>query len=552
MIGSTTLNSFAPANFTSGLSQRTKLLFSFDQGFGVGAIYANDLVAIDAMAKALKPLQEHYDVFALVNPMIKDKSKLDAALDVLVKNDLPFVLDIYSSDSSALGECVPYLDPVKGTSISMPLKSLSAYKQKYKRYFGGLRVMEILAQDGAYYWLRAGNHALPECDGWINSVPYSDAYVVFKPNVLNEIFDFAVSNNMFVQFADWSWDFDKQDPRQQKYLQDLRNSIARVGGENAPIYLTYDNNALREREGGLNAFWDPARGQADWDKAKRSDWYRWAPGLREMSGLGEKAHIGLSNQSWLCDDEQQCPVENIITWTWGALDQNRAELVQFESAWYFFNLPFPGNPKGPIWQYTRDANYSTQVRGQPRERFLRLKKFLIDRARGVPFEPPKATVITPSPVTTPTPIVTQPPPPPPPAAPYYRSFNVAKDFLHQTGYAAGSGWAVQADGLGRFLLYGPYVTDLPEISLRTDFSLHLDNTTADDLGIVTLQVRDHSTGEILSEATYKRRQLGTPFVSQVYSLSFDMRGRQGHMIEFRVYVAGHSYVRVDGVTVRSQ
>lgn len=81
------------------------------------------------------------------------------------------------------------------------------------------------------------------------------------------------------------------------------------------------------------------------------------------------------------------------------------------------------------------------------------------------------------------------------------------------------------------------------------FRLLLDNVSADNLRIVTLDVYDASARRILATRALTRRNFAAPFAYQDFDLGFMAPG-QGNQLEWRVYYHGRSYVRHDKTTVR--
>ena len=67
--------------------------------------------------------------------------------------------------------------------------------------------------------------------------------------------------------------------------------------------------------------------------------------------------------------------------------------------------------------------------------------------------------------------------------------------------------------------------------------------------VVTLDVHDATTQEILVRRTLTRSHFRAPFEYQDFYLETDLSGRAGHQIETRVFWHDLSYVRVDRVTV---
>jgi len=138
---------------SAAVEPKTHLIFSIDQGFGNGIVASGNVEALNRMVSALEPLRAKYEVSVLLNPMIKDQARLKTVLDALVAKKMPFVLDVYSSDSFTLGANGPAnapFDSSHGHSISMD--QLATFKESYGAWLVGLRFMEIFGQD---YGIRA-------------------------------------------------------------------------------------------------------------------------------------------------------------------------------------------------------------------------------------------------------------------------------------------------------------------------------------------------------------------------------------------------------------
>lgn len=320
-----------------------KLVFSVDQGFGNGIVVNRDLAAAQRMTRAVRSLRTKFDVYVLLNPQLADKASVDAILDVFVREDVPFVLDVYSSDSQTLGTTTAHNAPADGPhGISISLQELRRYKAKYRRHLAGLRFMEVFSMD---FTNRAVKTTNPEWNtaGW--KLP-GDAF--FQADLARPFLEFARTNGMFVQWSDWHWSrfHDWDNPLKQQEA-DLRTMIREFP---ETIILTYANNEPHEQSAARLANW-----QESLDAFRN-------PGL---------AGIGLSDQAWLREPETSCPVEDIIAWADSAR-RIGSRYLQFEPAWYFFKLP-----RGSFGRsdYTQDPNWSES--GTPLDSFQRLAAFLM-------------------------------------------------------------------------------------------------------------------------------------------------------------------------------
>ncbi len=125
----------------------------------------------------------------------------------------------------------------------------------------------------------------------------------------------------------------------------------------------------------------------------------------------------------------------------------------------------------------------------------------------------------------------------------------ALQLKHQVGQAEQDGWSVIAGQQGH-MLYGPYVRTLPHAPMIADVQLKVDNNTAENHVVLTIDVYDASSGETLALKQVRRQELPTPGTWGVFSLPFDMRYRVGHAIEVRVYSHGISYIKTSEVRIR--
>lgn len=151
---------------------------------------------------------------------------------------------------------------------------------------------------------------------------------------------------------------------------------------------------------------------------------------------------------------------------------------------------------------------------------------------------------------------TPPPPAPMPPAPAPGpvpggstfTFEAERDLAHQRGRVDRDGWscAVAADGLN-FMSFGPYTRAIPAGPAVATFRLMVDNNTADDAPVVTIDVHDADSGRQLAERVIRRRAFGAAFTYQDFSLRFDAPGP--NRLEFRTLWHDQSYVRQDRVVV---
>jgi hypothetical protein len=295
----------------SAAEPKTRLVFSIDQGFGNGIVANGNVAALNQMVTALEPLRPKYEVSVLLNPMVKDKARLKAVLNALVMRKMPFVLDVISSDSFTLGANGPAnapFDSSHGLSISM--EQLTTYKTTYGEWLVGLRFMEIFGQD---YGIRAMKTTNPELKRPGDKLP---ADTFFRPDLAEAFIRFAKEHAMFVQWADFGWmPFSPWDKEMPNYTEQVKALLRQHPGV---VTITYNNNEPNEAS-----------------IPRLSTWHTAVEHFPKDGASG----YGLSNQSWLHNfTYMDTKPEEIIAWTQSALDKN-CRLIQFEPAWYFFNLP---------------------------------------------------------------------------------------------------------------------------------------------------------------------------------------------------------------------
>jgi hypothetical protein len=130
----------------------------------------------------------------------------------------------------------------------------------------------------------------------------------------------------------------------------------------------------------------------------------------------------------------------------------------------------------------------------------------------------------------------------------------ANDLYHQIG-AADEGWAedqgwvvsTQNDQAG-FLAYGPYVETLTKGNRTAHFTLMVDNVTADNHVVATLEVYDAASKTLLSVKPIQRQDFFHPLTYQVFSLPYTLpQTADKQALEFRVNWKGTSYMKLANV-----
>lgn len=329
---------------------KTKLIFSIDQGFGNGIVAHNDQVALKRVIEAVSPLKKRYDVYLLLDPMVRDKVRLKSVLDTIAASGTGFVLDAYTSDAHNLGGCTQQ-NQAHDVSHGIPasLDELRSYRKRYGKMFGGLRFMEVFAHD---FTLVAARSTNPE---WKRPEWVFPEDGFYSHKLAAEFVSFAQENSMFVEWSDWHWaafaPWDKNQPAREESMARILRKCP------GTVVVTYANNEPNEES-----------------EMRRGTWQLPFKALVKDGAAG----FGLSDQSWLDKDENEynCPVEAIVGWAKEALEAG-ACCLQFESAWWLFRLP-PGTYE--VTDYTTGPAYAD--RGSPRDNFTRLRAFLLAAATG--------------------------------------------------------------------------------------------------------------------------------------------------------------------------
>jgi len=323
--------------------QPVRLVFSIDQGFGNGLVVNHDTAGMKRIIAALKTLRPQYQVYALFEPQVADKRKLDAMLDLLVAAEVPFVFDVYSSDAMTLGTTTPQNAPADGPhGVAISIEQLAAYKRRYGRHLAGMRIMEVFSQD---FTVRAVRTTNPEWNTANWKLPPDD---FFQARIARPFLQFARDQRMFVQWSDWHWQrFAPWDQPQKAREADLGKLL---GEFPALVTVTYANNEPQEHSA-----------------ARLNNWHE---AVEPFVAAGARG-FGLSDQAWLRKDETKCPVAEVIAWAKRAIAL-KCRYLQFEPVWYFFELPRGTFGRG---DYTKDPRW--QASGSPRPAFEALAGALL-------------------------------------------------------------------------------------------------------------------------------------------------------------------------------
>lgn len=302
------------------------VVFQLDQDFSNGIAWNGDSVGLQNAINALNPLRSKYEVYADVNTISASGGYLDSELDLLAKNGMPFVLDVYTSDGVSIGNLFPsdVYDLVHGQPLS--LTTLQQYKQKYGSEFAGIRFMEVFALNDN---VLAGISGCPSdtsypCVGPTPSNPF------YEKSMLEQFVSFASQNGMFALFMDTL-----PSPGQAADLRDVVSQYPNT------VVVFYDNNMP------LGAYTEAT----------------WQTDYQPFVAAGAKG-FGLSDQAWLCSDEATCPASTLATWAVDAF-KNGAMVVEFEPVWYFFDFPVGEMTPGTFDNYTANPAWANRGSATP-------------------------------------------------------------------------------------------------------------------------------------------------------------------------------------------
>jgi hypothetical protein len=125
-----------------------------------------------------------------------------------------------------------------------------------------------------------------------------------------------------------------------------------------------------------------------------------------------------------------------------------------------------------------------------------------------------------------------------------------KSMGHNVGRAEGDGWSANTgDDAAGHMLFGPYATDWGGGAAEAVFSMMVDNVTASDDVVVTLDIYDGTTGTILSQREVRRREFRKASEFQRFTLDAGLEGRAGHKMEVRAWWQDKSYVKIGSLRV---
>lgn len=139
----------------------------------------------------------------------------------------------------------------------------------------------------------------------------------------------------------------------------------------------------------------------------------------------------------------------------------------------------------------------------------------------------------------------------PGSAVFSRVYEAETDLSHSTGAVDADGWSAStAANTAGHLAYGPYAVDWGGGAGQAVFHVMIDDNTASDDLVVTLDVYDATAAQVIGQRAIHRRQFRDRSVYDRFAVNFDLQGRAGHQMETRVVWLDNAYIRLDKVVVK--
>lgn len=122
---------------------------------------------------------------------------------------------------------------------------------------------------------------------------------------------------------------------------------------------------------------------------------------------------------------------------------------------------------------------------------------------------------------------------------------------HITGRLETDGWLCQTgiDAPNAHMIYGPYVTNIPAGPNVAEFRMKVDNNTANNDPIVSIDVFNATSGQTLASQTVTRLQFPIAGDYTSFTLPFTLPANN-QSLELRIFWHGASYTKVDWVEVQ--
>ncbi|WP_433304377.1 hypothetical protein ACQP2F_14850 [Actinoplanes sp. CA-030573] len=117
---------------------------------------------------------------------------------------------------------------------------------------------------------------------------------------------------------------------------------------------------------------------------------------------------------------------------------------------------------------------------------------------------------------------------------------------HLIGRPDGSGWSANVNDGSGFLSYGPYTSDIRAGQHVGVVSLAIDNNTADNLPVATIDVYDATAATVIAQRTIHRREFVANSNYEKFGIPFTLEAdQQGHLLEIRTQIGGSAYLNED-------
>lgn len=113
---------------------------------------------------------------------------------------------------------------------------------------------------------------------------------------------------------------------------------------------------------------------------------------------------------------------------------------------------------------------------------------------------------------------------------------------HANGFASGTAWATNVSYPANVeITYGPYTSQLGSGNFLARFTLMIDNNSADNLKIITVDVNDAAHGHVLMALDINRQDFNAPNTAVNFDVPF--YAPSGASLEFRVFYWGSAAIQ---------
>lgn len=335
--------------------------------------------AVDRVINQLATLRSLFaekgiEFTVLVNPSFQNRNHMRRVLDKLNALNVPFILEILSSDSrtAATQKRFPNIrvpDPIFGRTLDLsPLNvedpvNIDFYTARYPKNLKGFRIFEQLGLRELHLTCRFWLTTEPEserfkqtCFDYVGN-PRSQAQ--FFPTLKMDqdtarwaadvqfILDYASKRNLAVLWSD-NHEFDPYEFYQVGWYQDQLKSLLEAERLSYLQFKTKMSQKFPKTVVAIYANNEGTKlvnlpGQTSPKEISRN--FRLGTWTQAPRNVLSAKGWGLSNQSWISDhhifwNDELIPPSEMATWTLSALNGG-AKWIQFEPFWAFFNWPRP-------------------------------------------------------------------------------------------------------------------------------------------------------------------------------------------------------------------